>query len=135
MEVSKWSLVLLSYRNLYIDITKKNKVQSYYSTEGLTTCGEVALRREGDFTDSGSNPPNSILDFQVETARGALCSQVLRSQGAAKAEENLTAKCPKYSFNPMSIRSRVWTLEHSADFGAECGIWSRVWTLRSRVRI
>ena len=35
----------------------------------------------------------------VETAWGALCRQVLRSQ-ACEAEENLSAKCTECSFNP-----------------------------------
>ena len=62
---------------------------------------KVPLRREDDL------PTRSQVGLSltwIEIARGALCSQVLRSWGAAKAEENLTAKWTKCNFIPMSTR-------------------------------
>ena len=41
----------------------------------------------------------------VETALGALCSQVLLSLGCASASENLTAKCTSCSFNSSPAKS------------------------------
>ena len=86
---------------------------------------KVILRREGDlptWSQVGLSPTNSARLSQLEIglsptwdeiAQGALASQVLQSQGAAEAEENLTEKCTKCNFIPMSTKSQPSSLRRS----------------------